>query len=201
MTGISYGGISQLFVGADRRPEPCRDRTAVRDRPLRDDPLSRWDPEHRLRPRWSAERVHDAKPASSTGGQPWALQEDPPGATKTCKANQALHGEAVNLFAKIRPTGHYIPAVADPLSPITFVNKIKVPTFMACQFTDEQTGGHCADLAEHFTATQHKWFTFTNGDHIDSLDPYTFNRWSISSSSTSPSRRRISRSAFRPPRR
>src|SRR5947199_1579283 len=48
---------------------------------------------------------------------------------------------------------------------------------MACQWTDEQTGGHCPTLAEHFTGTRRKWFTFTNGAHIDSLDPATFNRW------------------------
>ncbi|MGH9062358.1 MAG: CocE/NonD family hydrolase C-terminal non-catalytic domain-containing protein, partial [Acidimicrobiales bacterium] len=66
---------------------------------------------------------------------------------------------------------------ADPLDPITFVNKIKVPTFMACQLEDEQTGGHCPDLVAHFTGTKQKWFTFTNGAHIDSLDPYTYDRW------------------------
>ena len=70
-----------------------------------------------------------------------------------------------------------MPKVADPLAPVTFVNKIKVPIFMACQWTDEQTGGHCPTLAEHFTGTQRKWFTFTNGTHVDSLDPETFNRW------------------------
>ena len=70
-----------------------------------------------------------------------------------------------------------MPAVADPLAPITFVHKIHVPTFVACQWTDEQTGGHCADLAQHFTGTRRAWFTFTNGAHIDSLDPDTFNRW------------------------
>jgi hypothetical protein len=48
---------------------------------------------------------------------------------------------------------------------------------MACQWEDEQTGGHCPDLAQHFTGTSQKWFTFTNGAHVDSLDPYTFNRW------------------------
>ena len=47
---------------------------------------------------------------------------------------------------------------------------------MACQWEDEQTGGHCADLAQHFTGTSRKWFTFTNGAHVDSLDPYTFDR-------------------------
>ena len=76
-----------------------------------------------------------------------------------------------------RANNHYVPAVADPLSPVTFVHKIKVPVYLACQFTDEQTGGHCPDLAEHFTGTAHKWFTFTNGVHVDSLDPDTFTRW------------------------
>ena len=70
-----------------------------------------------------------------------------------------------------------MPEVADPLSPVTFVDKIKVPTFMACQWTDEQTGGHCPTLASRFTGTDRKWFTFTNGTHVDSLDPATFNRW------------------------
>jgi hypothetical protein len=57
------------------------------------------------------------------------------------------------------------------------VNKINVPVFMACQFQDEQTGGHCPMLVRHFTGTKKKWFTFTNGAHIDSLDPETYNRW------------------------
>ena len=61
-------------------------------------------------------------------------------ATPTCVANQALHGEAVNLLAKIRANSHYVPTVADPLAPITFVDKINVPVYMACQWTDEQTG-------------------------------------------------------------
>ena len=102
---------------------------------------------------WAKERVHDAKPASPNGGQSWAYQRIQEG-DQTCKANQALHGEAVNLLAKIKANSHYKPKVADPLSPITFVHKIDVPTFMACQWTDEQTGGHCPDLAEHFTGTR-----------------------------------------------
>ena len=57
------------------------------------------------------------------------------------------------------------------------MHKINVPVFMACQWEDEQTGGHCPDLVRHFTGTKQKWFTFTNGAHIDSLDPETYNRW------------------------
>jgi hypothetical protein len=88
-----------------------------------------------------------------------------------------LHGEAPDLMSKINANATYNPAVADPLDPVTFVNKINVPVFMACQWEDEQTGGHCPDLVQHFTGTSQKWFTFTNGAHIDSLDPDTFDRW------------------------
>src|SRR5205807_2925374 len=114
--------------------------------------------------------------ASPNGGQSWAYKRIQDG-DQTCKANQVLHGEAANLMAKIRANKHYRAAVADPLAPTTFVHKIRVPVFMACQWTDEQTGGHCADLAEHMTGTNRKWFTFTNGVHTDSLNPVTFNRW------------------------
>ncbi len=75
---------------------------------------------------WSEERVHDALPASRTGGQPWALAQIKAG-DSVCKANQALHGEAVNLIAKLRANAHYVPAIADPLAPVTFVHKIHVP--------------------------------------------------------------------------
>ena len=94
-----------------------------------------------------------------------------------CAANQALHPEAVNEVAQVYANRYYVPSVANPLNPTTFVHKIHVPVYLACQWTDEQTGGHCPDLAEHFTGTRLKWFTFTNGAHIDSLDPATAERW------------------------
>jgi predicted acyl esterase len=176
MMGISYGGISQLFTAQTQPP----DLAAISPLSVIDNTQTTLYPGGILNTGfavdWAQERIHDAEPASADGGQAWAYQRIQQGDI-TCKDNQALHGEAVDLMAKIRANNHYVPAVADPLSPITFVNKINVPTFMACQFTDEQTGGHCPDLAEHFTGTTRKWFTFTNGTHVDSLDPETFNRW------------------------
>jgi uncharacterized protein len=176
MMGISYGGISQLFTAQTDPPSLA----AISPLSVIDNTQTTLYPGGILNTgfavAWAKERVHDALPASASGGQPWAYQKIKSG-DATCKANQALHGEAANLLTKIRANSHYRPAVADPLSPVTFVHKIKVPVFMACQWTDEQTGGHCPDLAEHFTGTSHKWFTFTNGAHVDSLDPATFDRW------------------------
>ncbi|MFI4951465.1 MAG: CocE/NonD family hydrolase, partial [Caulobacterales bacterium] len=176
MMGISYGGIAQLFTAATRPPSLA----AIAPLSVLDNTQTTLYPGGLLNTGfavpWAKERVHDAKPASPTEGQAWAYQRIQQG-DQTCRANQALHGQAVNLLAQVRANSHYRPKVADPLSPITFVHKIDVPTFMACQWTDEQTGGHCPDLAEHFTGTRRKWFTFTNGTHVDSLDPETFNRW------------------------
>jgi len=61
---------------------------------------------------------------------------------------------AVNEVNEIAANRYYVPSVAGPLSPVAFVHKIKVPVFLARQWTDEQTGGHCPDLAEHFTGTR-----------------------------------------------
>ena len=88
-----------------------------------------------------------------------------------------LHTEAVNDASEVAANRYYIPSFANPLNPDTFVHKIHVPVFLACQWTDEQTGAHCPELAEHFSGTRLKWFTFTNGAHIDSLDPATAVRW------------------------
>ncbi|HWE10931.1 MAG TPA: CocE/NonD family hydrolase [Solirubrobacteraceae bacterium] len=176
MMGISYGGISQLFTAQTDPPSLA----AISPLSVIDNTQTTLYPGGILNTgfavAWAQERIHDAEPASPNGGQAWAYQRIQQG-DQTCRANQVLHGEAVNLLDKIRANSHYNPSVADPLSPITFVNRIKVPVYMACQWTDEQTGGHCPDLSEHFTGTRQKWFTLTNGTHVDSLDPETFNRW------------------------
>ena len=176
MMGISYGGISQLFTAATRPPHLA----AITPLSVIDNTQTTLYPGGILNTgfalEWAKERVHDAEAAGPDSGQEWAYKRVREG-DATCAANQALHPEAVDLLQKVEANDHYVPAVADPLSPITFVDKIDVPTFMACQWTDEQTGGHCPALAAHFTGTRKKWFTFTNGTHVDSLDPATLNRW------------------------
>ncbi|MCW2970801.1 MAG: peptidase [Solirubrobacterales bacterium] len=175
MLGISYGGISQLFTAQLQPP----DLAAIAPVSVIDSTATTLYPGGVLNDgfavAWAEQRQQNAEPAGPGHGQAWAYKRIQEG-DQTCAANQALHGQAADLMAKIQANSTYSPSVADPLDPVTFVKKINVPTFMACQWEDEQTGGHCADLAQHFTGTARKWFTFTNGAHIDSLDPYTYNR-------------------------
>jgi uncharacterized protein len=178
MMGISFGAISQLFTA--QTDPPALEAIA---------PLSTIDATATtLYPggilndgfavAWAIQRQQEAQPAGQglANTQPYAETQIKDG-DQTCKQNQVLHGEAENLLATIEANSHYNAKVADPLDPISFVHKIHVPVFLACQWEDEQTGGHCADLAQHFTGTSLKWFNFTNGAHIDSLDPYTYDHW------------------------
>ncbi|HEX9711824.1 MAG TPA: CocE/NonD family hydrolase [Actinomycetota bacterium] len=174
MLGISYGGISQIFTAQLQPPHLA----AISPLSVIDATATTLYPGGILNTgfavEWSKDRQDDAQPAPD--GQPWARDRIDAGDT-VCAENQVLHGEAADLQAAIEANDHYVPEVADPLDPVTFVDKINVPTFLVCQWQDEQTGGHCPELASRFTGTDKKWFTFTNGTHIDSLHPDTYNRW------------------------
>jgi predicted acyl esterase len=177
MIGISYGGISQLFVAGTDPPHLA----AIAPLSVIDDTATTLYPGGILNTGfalpWAWGRDSDAEPASPGHGQQWALQRIRAG-DRVCAANQALHPEAVNEVAQVFANlHHFTPSLAKTLNPLTFVHKIHVPVYLACQWTDEQTGGHCPDLVEHFTGTRLKWFTFTNGVHVDSLDPVTAVRW------------------------
>jgi predicted acyl esterase len=175
MLGISYGGISQLFTAKTQPPSLA----AIAPLSVIDQTQTTLYPGGILNTgfafNWAKERAHEALPAGPDSGQPWAWQRIQEG-DQVCADNQALHAEAPDLIAKVRENDHYNPEVADPLAPLTFVDKIDVPVFMACQNTDEQTGGHCPTLASRMTGTSKKWFTFTNGTHVDALAPETFNK-------------------------
>ena len=158
--------------------QPRRDHAAVGDRQHRDHALPRRHPQHRLRPRVGRgprrrRQAGHRRPA----GQGWAYDRIQNG-DATCAANQVLHTAAADLIGKVHRNRFYRPKVANPLEPVASSStRSRRPVFLACQFNDEQTGAHCPNLADRFTGTKRKWFTFTNGLHIDSLDPETFNRW------------------------
>lgn len=178
MMGISYGGISQLFVAAAQPPSLA----AITPLSVIEGTATTLYPGGILNTgfafEWAKDRVEDAKPATANPaeGQRWAYNRIQNG-DQTCKANQVMHTAATDLLQKVRNNRFYRPKIANPLTPAKFVHKIKVPVFMSCQFNDEQTGAFCPNLTDRFTGTKKKWFTYTNGLHIDSLMPATFQRW------------------------
>ena len=175
MEGISYGGITDLFTAQTDPPA----LEAIAPMSVIDQTETTLYPGGLLNTGfavpWSQGVAQGAQPATATTGMSWAYDLIK-GGDSTCARNQEMHGEAENLGATIKANSHFHGALANMLAPTTFVHKINVPTFMDCQFEDEQVGGHCADLLNKFTGTDQKWFTLTNGAHIDSLDPDVMNR-------------------------
>ena len=101
MIGVSYGGISQLFVAATARPS----LSAITPLSVIDNTATTLYPGGILNTgfalSWAEDRVARRQARHAKGGQPWALERIR-GGDRTCAANQVLHPEAVDLIAKIR---------------------------------------------------------------------------------------------------
>lgn len=177
MVGISYPGISQLFV-AQTQPPSLKAITPVS---VNDDSY-----QGTLYPggilntgfavNWTQERVDSAMASidadgEGTGlGQGWTVDEITAGDT-TCAANQGVRLQNPDLVGEIRDNPYYSPEVGDDLSPRTFVDKIEVPTFLAGAWQDEQTGGRFPTMLDEFTGTDHLYVSMLNGLHTESISP------------------------------
>jgi predicted acyl esterase len=173
MVGISYPGISQLFVAQLQPPHlaAIAPLSIIADT-FRGTLYPGGILNNGFAVQWAMDRQHDAQP----GGQPWSQKRLDAG-DPICIANQKLRGQTPDLLMMIHDNPFYTPAVGDPLAPATFVNRIKVPVFLAGAWQDEQTGPYFATMLDRFTGTTKLHFTLVNGGHADSLDPAIFTRW------------------------
>ncbi len=176
MIGLSYPGITQLFVAQMQPPHLAAIAPlSVIDDTIRGTLAPGGILNSGFAVSWAKDRKHDAQPAPG-GGQGWATDRIK-GGDKTCLANQALHSQAPDVEQTIKTTPYWTDAIGLPLSPEHFVNKINVPVYLAGDWQDEQTGGYFANLFSQFTGTKEAWFTAQNGSHADPLDPTVFARW------------------------
>jgi uncharacterized protein len=170
MVGISYPGISQLFVAQTQPPSLA----AIT-------PLSVIDDTYRstLYPggilndgfatSWAEERQRDA----AAFGQGWAKKRADEG-DRVCAENQALRTQNPDLFEFIGDAA-FVPedrtGYLGRLAPSEWVDRIEVPVFLAGAWQDEQTGGHFPAMLDRFTGSPLTRFVLTNGGHTDALGP------------------------------
>lgn len=171
MGGISYPGISQLFVASTQPPSLA----AIT-------PLSVLDDSYRatgypggiLNTGFAAPFAQERYDEAKVYGQAWTKQRADDGDT-TCADNQKLRLQNPDFLAMTRANPYYVPELADVLAPATFVDKIDAAVFLAGAWQDEQTGGHFPDMLDDFT-TDHLYVDLVNGLHTDSLSPTIFAR-------------------------
>ena len=174
--GISYSGISE-FGPAGLNPPGL---ASIAPMSPTDDLYSTGSPggitNTGFAAGWIAERVHDALPASATGGQRWAWAEIQAG-DATCAANQLFHSQAQDVEGILGNSPNRIPALYNPRSPLQWASKIKVPVFLVGALQDEQTGPQWTDLIKALSGDKDVYATVQNGTHGDALAPDVINRW------------------------
>jgi len=176
MIGISFPGISQLFVGGARPPHlaaiaPVSVIADIYRAPgfpggIFNDGFAQS---------WLQERKNDAEPAPE-GGQGWAIQRVNEGDT-TCLANQRLRLQTQDPIEFVYTHPYYEPERMDDRSPINWVSKIEVPTFFSSAWQDEQTGADFASMLSRLPKRRDVKITVTNGVHSSTLDPEIIWNW------------------------
>ena len=178
MVGISYPGISQLFVAQTRPPHLA----AITPLSVFDDTYATLYPggifNNGFALGWAKERQADAKPATVGGGDhvKWAAERIAAGDT-TCQANQALRLQAPDVTQRIRANAFRHGAASDAIAPATFVHTINVPVFIAGAWQDQETGSHFATMLGNFSPDIPMKATVMNGIHQDSIGPAVLSQW------------------------
>jgi hypothetical protein len=176
MIGISFPGISQLYVGGARPPHlaaiaPLSVIADIYRSPgfpggIFNDGFAKT---------WLEERRDDAMPAPA-GGQGWARKRARNG-DAVCIANQQLRLQTLDPIVFTTSHPFYEAALMDERSPINWVSDIQVPTFLSSSWQDEQTGGDFASMLGRMPDRPDVKISLQNGVHTSSLDPQVIWNW------------------------
>jgi uncharacterized protein len=176
MAGISFSGISQLFVAGTQPPHLA----AIAPLSVTDDLYTGTGYPGGIfnsgfAKTWIEERMADAQPAPK-GGQPYAQALVKAG-DKHCRANQRLRLQTQNALKLQKQNPFRTPSLFAQRAPGPWLKRDRVPTFLVGQFHDEQTGGHFAESLKYLAGNPNVWISMQNGVHADSLGPTTITRW------------------------
>lgn len=177
--GISYAGISQLFVARTRPPHLAGiGAQSVIDDTFRGTlyPGGIFNDGFALS--WARERQEQNRWPNPVGAG-WVIDRIERQGDMQCLANQLLRQQNPDLLDKIKRNPYYpakgnpdYPEGGDVLSPYAFVNQITAPTFIAGAWQDDQTGGHWPVMLDQFSAGTYLRVVAYNGAHADALGPW-----------------------------
>ena len=172
MTGLSYPGITQLFVAKMQPPGLA----AITPLSVIGNTATTLVPGGILNNGFALSWIEHVYKRAAPYGQGWEQKRVDAGDT-ICEENQLLHDQRVNNVEQAKDTAYYQPSVIDPLNPSKFADQITVPVFMACAWQDEQTGPFFTTLLNRFTAAPSRRFVVYNGVHSDGFAPQVMVEW------------------------
>lgn len=172
MVGLSYPGISQLFVAAQTPPSLA----AIAPFSVIANTSTTLVPGGILNDGFALDWIEHVLNKSEPYAHGWITKIVEEGDT-ICEEHQLLHSQKVDVIQKAYDNPFYTDDVAAPVDPSTFVHKIDVPVFLVGQTQDEQTGPHFPSLFPLFSGAPVTRFTMTNGVHPDGFSPQILAEW------------------------
>jgi len=176
MVGISFPGISQIFVAGAQPPhlEAVAPFSVIADI-YRAPGFPGGIFNNGFSQTWLQERADDAQPAPA-GGQAWAIAQVNAG-DMTCLANQKLRLQTLDPVAFTEAHPYYTPSLMDQRSPINWIAKIQVPMLLSGAFQDEQTGPGFAPMLASLPKNRDVKVLMMNGVHSSPLEPAGLYEW------------------------
>jgi len=179
MAGLSYPGMSQLFVAKTRPPGLA---AATPLSVVANTAASVLAPGGIFNDGFAFQWAEQVFDQAGPYGQGWEADQvaveaalDPP--VQTCAENQLLHDQRVDPIQRALENEYYVPEIADQLNPSLFADAIDVPVFLTGAWQDEQTGPHFATLLDKFVNAPVQRFTVFNGLHSDGYSSETLAEW------------------------
>ncbi|MCC6214073.1 MAG: CocE/NonD family hydrolase [Polyangiaceae bacterium] len=172
MTGLSYPGISQMFVAKMHPPGLA----AITPLSVIGNTFTTLVPGGILNDGFALSWADGVLSKASPYAQGWEQARVDAGDT-VCEENQLLHGQKVDILQKAYDNPFYSAEVGDPVNPETFVDRIEVPVFFGSAFQDEQTGPYFFTLLSRFSGADSARFTVYNGVHVDGFAPALLVEW------------------------
>ena len=171
MVGLSFPGISQLYVAATRPPSLA----AITPLSVIDDPWRQQWPggvyNSGFTRAWLAARDVQTK----AGGQAWDQLRIDAG-DEVARDNQRIRTQNFDFERFGRAVDNFRPMLESRRSG-GLVGDIDVPVYLTGAWQDEQTGSRFALMLEDFDSSPEQRFVVFNGHHPDGYSPMVVLRW------------------------
>lgn len=171
MVGLSYPGITQLYVAATNPPHLA----AITPLSVIDDLWRQQWPGGIYNSGFTRAWIAARDLESGAGGMAWDQARIDAG-DEVARANQQIRSQNFDFESFGRAIAEYRPALAARRIG-SFVDRIDVPVFLSGAWQDEQTGSRFATMIDGFTSSPDVRATLFNGHHPDGYSPMVIGRW------------------------
>jgi len=171
MVGLSYPGISQLYVASTNPPSLA---AIVPLSTIADAWEMQW-PGGIYNEGFTRQWVNNRDDASQSGGSNWVTKRIDDGDT-TCETNLSLSAHSVDFESFLRAL-EMRPEDANDRDLNRLVEQIEAPVFYAGSFQDEQTGALFGAMMDRFYNADVLKVLLTNGRHPDGYAPQAVYPW------------------------